>query len=69
MTALGREIKKALVDRGELQMEFAERLGLSDNYMSLIIRGHRTPQWRVVAKMRRELNLDLNLIADEDGPC
>ncbi len=56
MNDLGKLIKKNLIDKGMTQGELASRIGVSEKYLSRIVRGERGPG-KYVPALARELNV------------
>jgi len=52
---LGKSIKIALINRGMTQSELAERLGVSDGYISNLATGSRFPGRNQIEKLANEL--------------
>lgn len=65
---LGKAIKIARARQGLKQLELAERLGVSANYISLLENDRRDPSWSFVCNLADALKLPLPLLlllADE----
>jgi len=60
---LGIEIKKALIMKDITQEEFATKLGISGNHLSLIIHGKNRPSLELLEKMCQELDLQILIIS------
>ena len=58
--SLGREIKKARIDKGLKQKDLAEAVTLSKKYMSEIENDHADPTFSVVQRIAAALEVSLN---------
>ena len=64
---LGRAIKTFRVRAGLNQVQLAERLGSSQNYLSLLEGNKRDPSWKFICRLADELKVplvSLVLVAD-----
>lgn len=55
---MNRRIVQLRKDRGWTQEEFAEKMGISKNYVSLIENGKKVPSDRLVSDICREFNVN-----------
>lgn len=63
---LGRNIAKWRKRRGFTQRELAEKMRISEDYMSMIERGKRKPHMRVVAQIGFILEIELRELLEDD---
>lgn len=66
MVTLGREIKKARIDKGLTQATVQAHLGISQKHLSQIETDRVSPGWQIMARLALLLDLDLNALARED---
>jgi transcriptional regulator with XRE-family HTH domain len=66
MVSLGREIKKARIDKGWNQVELQEITGISQKHISDIERDRVDPRWSMMKRLACVLDLDLAQLARED---
>ncbi len=57
LTPFGKKVKKRLIDMGMTQVELAERVGITDKYLSKILYGYR-PGTKYVEKIKSILKMD-----------
>jgi transcriptional regulator with XRE-family HTH domain len=66
MMSLGREIKKARIDKGWQQKDLHEATGLSQKYLSEIELDKVDPRFSVVTRIARALGMSIDrLVADD----
>jgi DNA-binding XRE family transcriptional regulator len=66
MMSLGKEIKKARIDKGWQQKDLQEATGLSQKYLSEIELDKVDPRFSVVKRIGRALGMSLDTLAKED---
>ena len=64
--SLGREIKKARIDRGWRQQHLPEATGLSQAYLSKIELGKVDPRWSIVERIACALDVSLDQLARKE---
>lgn len=64
---MGDRIKQIRLEAGLTQMQFAERIGLSRNYIALIETGSRDPSERTISDICREFGVSLAWLQTGDG--
>lgn len=64
--SLGREIKKARIDKGWQQQDLQAATKISQAYLSKIECGHADPSWSIVQKIAKALKVSLNQLGGED---
>ena len=68
--SLGKEIKKARIDRGWKQQDLQAATGLSQKYLSAVELDKAQPSFDVVKRIARALAVSLDTFAkDEDAPA
>lgn len=68
--SLGKEIKKARIDRGWKQQDLQAATGLSQKYLSAVELDKAQPSFDVVKRIARALAVSLDTLAkDEDAPA
>jgi transcriptional regulator with XRE-family HTH domain len=66
--SLGKEIKKARIDKGWKQQELQAATGLSQKYLSAVELDKAQPSFEVVKRIARALGVSLDTLAkDEDA--
>jgi transcriptional regulator with XRE-family HTH domain len=65
--SLGKEIKKARIDKGWQQKDLQEVTGLSQKYLSQVELDKVDPRFRVVKRIARALGVSLDMLAKEDA--
>jgi transcriptional regulator with XRE-family HTH domain len=65
MMSLGREIKKARIDKGWKQKELVTATGLSQKYVSEIERDEVDPRFSIVKRIAWALGVSLDQLAQE----
>ena len=68
MMSLGREIKKARIDKGWQQKDLREATGLSQKYLSEVELDKVDPRFSIVKRIARALEISLDRLAQEDAP-
>jgi transcriptional regulator with XRE-family HTH domain len=63
MTRLGKEIKKARVDKDMSQQALETKTGIAFRHLSAIERGDIDPRWSTVVKIAMALDLNLDAVA------
>jgi len=63
MTRLGKEIRKARIDRDWNLAHLEEATGIAFRHLSAIERGEIDPRWSTVLKLARALDLNLDVVA------
>jgi DNA-binding XRE family transcriptional regulator len=66
MMSLGKEIKKARIDKGWQQKDLQEATGLSQKYLSQVELDKVDPRFSVVKRIARALGVSLDTLAKED---
>jgi transcriptional regulator with XRE-family HTH domain len=67
--SLGREIKKARIDKGWKQQDLQVATGLSQKYLSAVELDKAQPSFEVVKRIARVLEMSLDrLVYEEDVP-
>ena len=64
---MGDRIKQIRLEAGLTQMQFAERIGLSRNYIALIETGSREPSDRTISDICREFGVSQSWLQTGDG--
>jgi len=64
MSTLGREIRKARIDKGWKQKELVEASGLSQKYLSEIEADKVDPRWSIVKRIARALDVSLDALGE-----
>jgi DNA-binding XRE family transcriptional regulator len=64
--SLGKEIKKARIDKGWQQKDLQEATGLSQKYLSQVELDKVDPRFSVVKRIARALGVSLDTLAKED---
>ena len=64
--SLGKEIKKARIDKGWQQKDLQEATGLSQKYLSQVELDKVDPRFNVVKRIARALGVSLDTFAKED---
>jgi transcriptional regulator with XRE-family HTH domain len=64
--SLGKEIKKARIDRGWKQQDLQVVTGLSQKYLSAVELDKAQPSFDVVKRIARALNVSLDTLAKDD---
>jgi len=70
MTRLGKEIKKARIEKDMSQQVLETKTGIAFRHLSAIERGDIDPRWSTVVKIAMALDLNLDAVAwqtDRDG--
>jgi transcriptional regulator with XRE-family HTH domain len=65
MVSLGKEIRKARVDKSLSQQALSARTGISQKHLSALECDQMMPKWPTIARLAAELDLDLNTLAWE----
>jgi transcriptional regulator with XRE-family HTH domain len=65
MISLGKELRKARIDKSLSQQELSARTGLSQKHLSALECDQMMPKWPTIARLAAELDLDLNVLAWE----
>jgi transcriptional regulator with XRE-family HTH domain len=65
--SLGKEIKKARIDKGWKQQDLQAATGLSQKYLSAVELDKAQPSFDVVKRIARALGVSLDTLAKEDG--
>jgi putative transcriptional regulator len=63
MTRLGKEIKKARIEKEMSQQALGLATGIPYRHLSAIERGDINPRWDTVVKLARVLDLHLDMVA------
>jgi len=63
MSTLGKEIRKARIDKGWKQKELVEASGLSQKYLSEIEADKVDPRWSIVKRIAIALAVSLDSLA------
>jgi transcriptional regulator with XRE-family HTH domain len=63
MTRLGKEIRKARIDRDWNLAQLEDATGIAFRHLSAIERGEIDPRWSTVLKLARALDLNLDVVA------
>ena len=65
--SLGKEIKKARIDKGWKQQDLQVATGLSQKYLSAVELDKAQPSFAVVKRIARALRVSLDTLAQEDA--
>ena len=65
MTRLGKEIRKARIDKDLRQADLQTLTGIDFRHLSAIERGDIDPRWSTVVKIAHALDLNLDVVAVE----
>ena len=65
--SLGKEIKKARIDKGWKQQDLQAATGLSQKYLSAVELDKAQPSFTVVKRIARALRVSLDTLAQEDA--
>jgi transcriptional regulator with XRE-family HTH domain len=65
MVSLGKEIRKARIDKSMSQQELSASTGLSQKHLSALECDQMIPKWPTMVKLALWLNMDLNALALE----
>lgn len=68
MVSLGKEIKKARIDKGLHQKDLQKLTGISQKHISAIETDSVDPRWSMMKRLAAVLDLDLVALAREDKP-
>jgi transcriptional regulator with XRE-family HTH domain len=68
MVSLGKEIKKARIDKGLNQSTIQAQTGISQKHLSQIENDKVDPRWSMMKRLAALLDLDLAALAREDLP-
>ena len=66
MVSLGKEIKKARIDKDLNQLDVQKMTGISQKHLSAIENDNVDPRWSMMKRLARVLDLDLAQLARED---
>src|SRR5262245_13880647 len=66
--SLGKEIKKARIDRGWKQQDLQVATGLSQKYLSAVELDKAQPSFEVVKRIARALAVSLDTLAKDEAP-
>jgi transcriptional regulator with XRE-family HTH domain len=66
MMSLGKEIKKARIEKGWQQKHLQESTGLSQKYLSEIERDKVDPRWSIVKRIAVALGVSVAQLAEEE---
>lgn len=67
MNKIATVLKNAREKYGLTQQELASKAGVSRPYYCDVERGRYTPSLRVLSKLSKILNIDLNFLKENDG--
>jgi transcriptional regulator with XRE-family HTH domain len=67
MMSLGREIRKARIDKGWQQLDLREATGLSQKYLSEIENDRVDPRFSIVKRIALALGVSVAVLAEEDS--
>ena len=65
MVSLGKELRKARVDKSWSQQELSARTGISQKHLSALECDQMMPKWPTIATLSQALGIDLNMLAWE----
>ena len=65
MISLGKELRKARIDKSLSQQELSARTGISQKHLSALECDQMLPKWPTIARLSQELGIDLTLLARE----
>ena len=65
MISLGKELRKARIDKSLSQQELSARTGISQKHLSALECDQMLPKWPTIARLAQELGIDLTLLARE----
>lgn len=66
MVSLGKEIKKARIDKGLNQKALQKLTGISQKHISAIECDDVDPRWSMMKRLASALDLDLSTLASEE---
>ena len=67
MMSLGKEIKKARIDKGWKQQDLQKVVGLSQKHLSAIELDKVDPKWSVVKRLAVALGVTVGQLAEENS--
>ena len=67
MVSLGKEIKKARIDKGLNQLALQRLTGISQKHISAIECDNVDPRWSMMKRLAAVLDLDLGQLAHEEA--
>jgi transcriptional regulator with XRE-family HTH domain len=65
MVSLGKELRKARIDKALSQQELSARTGIAQKHLSALECDQMLPKWPTIARLASELDLNLNDLAWE----
>jgi transcriptional regulator with XRE-family HTH domain len=65
MISLGKELRKARIDKSLSQQELSARTGISQKHLSALECDQMMPKWPTIARLSQELGIDLTILAQE----
>ena len=65
MVSLGKELRKARIDKSMSQQELSASTGISQKHISALECDQMMPKWPTIATLSQELGIDLNILARE----
>jgi transcriptional regulator with XRE-family HTH domain len=63
MISLGKELRKARIDKSWSQQELSSRTGISQKHLSALECDQMMPKWPTIVTLALALDLDLNALA------
>jgi transcriptional regulator with XRE-family HTH domain len=60
------KIDKVMADRNISKKELAQKVGTSASFITQMFRGDRKPNWNILAKLQRELDLDFKIVLKDE---
>jgi transcriptional regulator with XRE-family HTH domain len=68
MMSLGKEIKKARIDKGYRQHQVCQAARITQKYLSEIENDHVDPRISIVKRLAKALGVSLDSLTREDAP-
>ena len=68
MISLGKELRKARIDKSWSQQELSARTGIAQKHISALETDQMMPKWPTIVTLARVLVLDLNTLARDWVP-
>lgn len=68
LLTFGRNLKKALKNRGLKSKDAAQKLGISTTYMSQLVRGEKTPSFEMIVNISEKLRVSPCQLFDDQKP-
>lgn len=68
MISLGKELRKARIDKGWSQLDLSARTHIAQKHISALETDQMMPKWPTLVTLARVLDLDLNTLARDWVP-